>query len=71
MEVIDFRPRLHDTILHFSKSAARQIFHAPKVAIDDAWLKREYRHEDSKGRYASEEEALRGGLEDLRAALGW
>jgi hypothetical protein len=25
---------------------------------------------DSKGRYASEEEALRGGLEDLRNALG-
>jgi hypothetical protein len=26
---------------------------------------------ESKNTYASEEEALRGGLEDLRKALGW
>jgi hypothetical protein len=26
---------------------------------------------ESKNTYASQEEALRGGLEDLRKALGW
>jgi hypothetical protein len=29
------------------------------------------RHLDSKGTFPSTEEAVRGGLEDLRKALGW
>lgn len=44
-------PRLHDTLLHFAADPSQMTFHAPKVTIDDSWLKREYRHEDEKGRY--------------------
>jgi site-specific DNA-methyltransferase (adenine-specific) len=44
-------PRLHDVILQFVKDTNCTVFHPPRAAIDADWLKREYRHEDEKGRY--------------------
>ena len=52
-------PRLHDVILSYTKNREQAVFNAPKAPIDEDWLKREYRHEDLKGRYV---------LSDLTAA---
>ena len=45
-------PRLHDVILAYGKDVERVVFNSPKVAADQGWLDREYRHEDERGRYS-------------------
>lgn len=45
-------PRHHDVIFNFAKDHELAIFHAPRVAADEGWVEREYRHEDERGRYS-------------------
>jgi site-specific DNA-methyltransferase (adenine-specific) len=45
-------PRHHDVIFNFAKHHELAIFHAPRVAADEGWVAREYRHEDERGRYS-------------------
>ena len=44
-------PRVHDQILNFAKDISRAVFTAPRIAADENWVKREYRHSDERGRY--------------------
>jgi site-specific DNA-methyltransferase (adenine-specific) len=44
-------PRLHDTILFYSRSSEPKTFNVQKGEMDPNWLAREYRHEDERGRY--------------------
>lgn len=47
-------PRLHDVILHFAKDAPTVAFNPQKVPADEGWVAREYRHEDERGRYMTD-----------------
>lgn len=44
-------PRLHDTILCYSKDISQVYFAAPRTAQDEGWIEREYRFEDERGRF--------------------
>jgi DNA modification methylase len=45
-------PRLHDVLLHYCKDASSIVFNPTRVAPDEDWVRREYRHEDERGRYS-------------------
>jgi DNA modification methylase len=45
-------PRHHDVILNYAKDAERAYFNPLRVAPDEGWVEREYRHEDERGRYS-------------------
>lgn len=45
-------PRLHDVLLNYARDISLARFHPPRVPPDPAWIEREYRHEDERGRYS-------------------
>lgn len=47
-------PRLHDVILCYAKEIDNVCFDPPRVAPDENWVEREYRHEDERGRYMTD-----------------
>ena len=44
-------PRIHDVILTYAKNSRLVKFNSPKVAPNEEWVSREYRHQDERGRY--------------------
>lgn len=47
-------PRLHDVILCYAKQINDVNFHMLRVAQDQGWLEREYRFEDERGRFMTD-----------------
>jgi DNA modification methylase len=47
-------PRLHDTLLHYAKEIKHVFFNPQRMPADPGWVKREYRHEDERGRYMTD-----------------
>jgi DNA modification methylase len=44
-------PRIHDIILSYTKNTKQATFIPLKVAPFEEWVRREYRHQDERGRY--------------------
>ncbi len=44
-------PRLHDILLHYAKNHKEVYFNPPRTLADEGWTDREYRHNDTIGRY--------------------
>ena len=47
-------PRLHDTILNYAKDLDEAYFDPPRTEADPEWVAREYRHEDERGKYMTD-----------------
>lgn len=62
---------IHDVILCYAKEQGRHVWNRPYTPLDEAHLKRHYRHVDERGRRYEHGELTAPGVRNGRSGLAW